>query len=162
MLCAWMMPHQWNCSRSQWMELWPTWSSKTCPCPQQGGWTRWSLKVLFKPNLSVILWKITNVDISYTSGFSTLGVKPACPLFMMTWSTALLQRQELATLPQTLSSVPAAGRTFNLTGRRYTSLMDGVCSLLLMLKPYHVGWSYWRKATLHFQRIHGLGASPLS
>lgn len=39
-----------------WMELWATWSSWTCLCLLQGGWTRWPLKVPSNPSYSMILW----------------------------------------------------------------------------------------------------------
>lgn len=45
----------WTHPRSGWMGLWPTWSSRRCPCSLQGGWTRWPLKVPFNPNYSMNL-----------------------------------------------------------------------------------------------------------
>lgn len=78
----------------------------------------------------------------------------------MTWNTALLQRQEPATLPHTLSSVPPIRRTSTLTGRRYTSVMDGVCSFYTKTIPHRV--KILKKGNTHFQQIHELGASPLS
>lgn len=39
------MPHYWKHSRLGWMGLWAIWYGESSPCPQQGGWTRWSLKI---------------------------------------------------------------------------------------------------------------------
>lgn len=44
------MPCHWKCSRPGWMNLWATWSTRRCPCPQQGSWTKWLLSVLSNPN----------------------------------------------------------------------------------------------------------------
>jgi len=83
------------------------------------------------------------------------------PVLRMIQNTALLQRQELVTLLQTLSCSPSIGRTSKLTGSRYTSLMDGFCSLLLTLKTVPCRVKILKKDNTHFQRIHA-GASSLS
>lgn len=47
------------CSRTNWMGLWGTSSSERSPWPWKRSWTRWSLKVTFNPNHSMILWSLT-------------------------------------------------------------------------------------------------------
>lgn len=45
------VPHPWKCRRPGWMGLWAAWSSGICPCPWQGGLSRWSLRSFpYKPN----------------------------------------------------------------------------------------------------------------
>lgn len=41
------MPHLWKYSRSDWMELWATWSSWRCPCSLQWGHFKGHLIVLW-------------------------------------------------------------------------------------------------------------------
>ena len=65
------------------MRLWATWSSWRCPCSLQGGWSRWSCKVLSNPNYSMVLWQalqesfgLSRVKISLTSQSSRIQINP--------------------------------------------------------------------------------------
>lgn len=53
----WWMLHSWKHSRQDWGGLWAMWSSWSCRCSLQRGWTRWLWKVPSIPNCSVILGK---------------------------------------------------------------------------------------------------------
>lgn len=54
--------HLWKCSRPGWTGLWASSYSDRCLCPQQGSWTRWSLKFPSETNHSLILWKPFHMD----------------------------------------------------------------------------------------------------
>ena len=87
------MPHPWKHARPGWTGLWASWSRGRCPCSSQGGWTRWSLKVLSNPNYSMTLWNWCSYEA--TMAFSHIRNKFWAVTFLHPWQVGLGYRVPL-------------------------------------------------------------------
>lgn len=81
--------HPWKYSGSDWTRFWAIWSSWRSPCSLQGGWAKWPLKVLSKPNYSMILWYLWEIkpclQLGETSWVSLHSLQEHCWYVLLTF-----------------------------------------------------------------------------